>query len=140
MNNETSRNQEQLMAMNAIYAFLTYLDMKEAVDVEAIVAGASDKTYAESPLFVKETTIAAIKNYATIVNAYNPKMNKWTFDRLNRVEQAILILAYCHFFYVDTKIDKPIVIDVAVRQAKGYLDDGDYKFVNAVLDKVLVRG
>jgi|SRR5574344_1892016 transcription antitermination protein NusB len=140
MNNETSRNQEQLMAMNAIYAFLTYLDMKEAIDVEAIVASACALPYEKSPLFVKAATISSIKNYAAIVGAFQPKMNKWTFDRLNRVEQSILILAYSHFFYVDEKVDKPIVIDVAVRQAKGYLDDGDYKFVNAILDKVLVRG
>jgi transcription termination factor NusB len=32
-----------------------------------------------------------------------------------------------------------VVIDVAVKLAKTYLDAKDYKFVNAILDKVLTR-
>lgn len=139
MDKTRSRIEEERMAMAAIYAFLTYLDMKEAIDVEAVVASATGLDYEKSPLFVKEATLAAVKNYAAIVAAFEPKMNKWTFARLNRVEQAILMLSYCHFFYVDEKLEKAVAIDVAVRQAKTYLDGTDYKFVNAILDKVLVR-
>ena len=140
MKTETSRNQEELFAMNAIYAFLTYLDMKQDIDLEAAVSSGSGTSYEKSPLFVKEIALESIKHYAEIVAAFAPNMRKWTFGRLNRVEQAILILAYAHFYYVDPEIGKPIVIDVAVRQAKGYLDGADYKCVNAILDKVLIRG
>ena len=35
------------------------------------------------------------------------------------------------------KTDKAIIINVSVELAKKYLSDNDYKFVNAILDKVL---
>ena len=90
-----------------------------------------------------------IKKYDEIIKTFNANMRKWTFDRLNRVEQAILMLAYVHFYYVEPDVDKSVVIDVAIKLAKSYLDmgfdkvknkeKGDYQFVNAILDKTLVR-
>ena len=38
---------------------------------------------------------------------------------------------------VIVKIEKSALINVAVTLAKKYLDEKDYKFINAVLDKVL---
>ena len=63
-------------------------------------------------------------------------MINWTFNRINKLEQALLILSYSHFYYVKD-VDKKVVIDVAVKLAKKYLDSTDYKFVNAILDKTL---
>ena len=62
-------------------------------------------------------------------------MPKWNFDRLNLVEQSILIMSYTH--KQTQKVDKGIVINIAVKLAKKYLDGDDYKFVNGILDKVL---
>ena len=62
-------------------------------------------------------------------------MAKWSFDRLNLVEQSILIMSYTHKQTQD--VDKSIVINVAVKLAKKFLDKDDYKFVNGILDKVL---
>ena len=63
-------------------------------------------------------------------------METWTFKRLNRLNQAILLMSCAHFFEVKDA-DKAVVINVAVTLAKRYLDDNDYKFVNAILDNVL---
>ena len=46
-------------------------------------------------------------------------------------------MSYAHIHYTDDDVDKSVVIDVAVRLAKKYLDRDDYKFVNAILDNVL---
>jgi len=136
---ELSRNKNQILAVFAIYGALTYIDMNEPVDVEGIISGLTGKDYNEADYFLKATLVYTIKNINDEIKVFNDHMRKWKFDRLNRVEQAILLLAYTHFFYVDEKIDKRIVIDVAVRLAKTYLFDDDYKFVNAILDNVLVR-
>jgi transcription termination factor NusB len=136
---EISRAKCEDYAVTALYDILTYLDMKEEVDVEGIVSSVSGVPYAEAPLFLKEIVLSSLKNYANIIAAYNAKMNKWTFDRLNRVEQAILIESYAHYHYVETDVDKAVVINVAVKKAKALLDSTDYKFVNAILDKVLNR-
>ena len=80
--------------------------------------------------------VKALLHKSEIVEVIEPKLNKWKFDRLNRLAQSILLLSYAHYYYVKD-VEKPVVIDVAIRLAKKYLDDGDYKFINAVLDEVL---
>src|SRR5574344_871680 len=137
---EVSRNQLQEQSMSALYAVLTYLDMKENIDVEDIISGISDLPYAEAPIYTKEIVSETIKHMDEEVKLLNSHMNKWTFDRLNRAEQAILLLSLSHFFYLDDKVDKKVVINVAVVLAHTFLSGTDYKFVNAILDKVLVHG
>lgn len=138
-NEPDTRNKLQKSAMTALYDVLTYIDMKEEINVEAIVTGLTGKSYADSDYFIKAIVVNAIKNLSDEIAALNAKMVKWTFERRNRVEQAILLEAYTHFYYVDPKVDKGVVIDVAVKLAKAYLEPNDYKFVNAVLDKALIR-
>ncbi len=133
-----SRNQLQKTALFAIYDALTYLDMKEPVPIESIVAGLCETTYEEADYFVKAALIYSIKHYEEIVKIFNDHMNKWTFDRLNRVEQALLLLSYVHYFHIG-EVEKAVVIDVAVNLAKAYLDQKDYRFVNGILDNVLVK-
>lgn len=146
---ELGRNKLQKVTMEVLYAVLTYIDMGEPVDVENIISSLFEEDYKDCPFFTKAVTIMAIKKYDEIIKTFNANMRKWTFDRLNRVEQAILMLAYVHFYYVEPDVDKSVVIDVAVKLAKSYLDmgfdkvkkkeKGDYQFVNAILDKTLVR-
>ena len=50
---------------------------------------------------------------------------------------AIFLLALSEYKYVEEEIEKSALINVAVTLAKKYLDEKDYKFINAVLDKVL---
>lgn len=146
---ELGRNKLQKVTMEVLYAVLTYIDMGEPVDVENIISSLFEEDYKDCPFFTKAVTIMAIKKYDEIIKTFNANMRKWTFDRLNRVEQAILMLAYVHFYYVEPDVDKSVVIDVAIKLAKSYLDmgfdkvqnkeKGDYQFVNAILDKTLVR-
>ena len=138
--NGGGRNAMEKAAMVAIFDALTYIAMDEPINVESLVSGLLDVSYEECDPFVKGCLISFIAHYKEAVAAFNAKMRNWTFDRLNRVEQAILLLAYVHYFYVEPEDDKGIVIDVAVKQAKAYLDAKDYKFVNAILDNVLVKG
>ena len=137
--NEPTRNSMQKVAMSAIYDALTYREMGLDIDVKDIVSNLCEAPYEECDYFVKAALVMAIKYHDEAVAAFNAKMRGWTFDRRNRVEQAILILAYVHFFYVDPDGDKGVVIDIAVKQAKLFLDYKDYKFVNAILDNVLIH-
>jgi|LAHS01.1.fsa_nt_gb N utilization substance protein B len=139
MTKELTRNQLQEKSLFALYAILTYADMKEEVAVEDLVSGISGTAYADADPYLKKIVIASLKHLDEIIAVLNAHMNKWTFERLNRVEQALLLLSYSHYFYVEPTVDKGVVIDVAVKLAKTYLDASDYKFVNAILDKVLTR-
>lgn len=135
------RNAMQKAAMIAIFDALTYIAMDKPLDIENIVTSLfDDLPYEDCDPFVKGALISLAAHYGEAVNALNAKMKGWTFDRLNRVEQAILLLAYLHFYYIEPEDDKRIVLDIAIKQAKIYLEPRDYKFVNAILDNVLQKG
>ncbi|MCF0231653.1 MAG: transcription antitermination protein NusB [Enterococcus sp.] len=139
MKKELSRNKAHEVALIAIYDVLTYSAIHQPAPIEDIVSGLTEETYADSDYFVKEMVVCMLKHYQEIIPAFEKHMRKWTFDRLNLLEQALLMLAYCQYFYSNEETDKAIVINVSVDLAKKFLDAKDYKFVNAILDKVLVK-
>lgn len=134
---KTSRNANQEKAMIIIYDALTYEDMNIDCDIKEIIGDVLGDSYENSDFYVREVVVKALLHEKEIISEIEPKLNKWKFSRLNRLAQAILLLSYAHYKYVEG-VDKAIVIDIAVHLAKKYLDDGDYKFINAVLDNVLV--
>ena len=59
---------------------------------------------------------------------------KWSFDRLNLVEQAILLEGASEINVHE--LDKPIIIDEAIILTKTYCDEDSYKYINGVLDNL----
>ena len=111
---ELSRNALQEVAMSAIYDALTYLSMKQPIDVEKILSSLSDCDYEEVDPYLKATMIYTLKNLDDIKGVFNANMRKWKFDRLNRVVQSILLLSYVHYFYVEPDVDKGVVINLSL--------------------------
>lgn len=130
-----TRNKEHELAMISIFDALTYSSMDLEFSLEEITSAVYEMPFEDVPLFSKTLIIKALAHINEIKVIFQSKMPKWNFDRLNLVEQAILLMSYSHSKYENG--DKKIVIDVAVRLAKKYLDKDDYKFVNAILDNVL---
>lgn len=132
---ELTRNKQQELIMICIYDALLYSDMGEEFSLEAIMEGVFGLPYEDIPYYSKAIVVKTLSHINEIKQIYQPKMPKWSFDRLSVVEQAILLMSYTHFH--EEKVEKKIVIDVAIRLAKKFLDQDDYKFVNAILDNVL---
>lgn len=130
-----SRNQEHELVMICIYDALIYSEMDEVFSLEDIMEGVYMTTYDEIPYFSKEIVIKSLKDVNEIKAVFQANMPKWRFDRLNALERAILLMSYTNAKVEQT--EKRVVIDVAVRLAKKYLDKDDYKFVNAILDKII---
>lgn len=77
-----------------------------------------------------------IENNQAYIDLISRKMRSdWTFDRLSKMVQAILLVAVCELLETDTV--KNIVINEAVIFAKDYCDDQEYKFINGILGKVV---
>ena len=131
-----SRNQEHELIMISIYDALIYTEMDEVFSLEDVLEGVYMLPYDEIPYFSKEVVIKALANVNDIKEVFQANMPKWNFDRISALERAILLMSYSHMKYVGNT-DKKVIIDVAVRLAKKYLDKDDYKFVNAILDKTL---
>ena len=130
-----SRNEEHELIMTCIYDALLYSNMDKEFSVEEIMTSVFGVEYDEISFFVKEMVIKSLSHINEIKKVFQDRMPKWSFDRLNLLEQAILIMSYTHRQTQDT--DKRIIINIAVKLAKTYLDKDDYKFVNGILDKVL---
>ena len=130
-----SRNEEHELIMTCIYDALLYSNMDKEFSVEEIMTSVFGVEYDEISFFVKEMVIKSLSHINEIKKVFQDRMPKWNFDRLNLLEQAILIMSHTHRQTQDT--DKRIIINIAVKLAKTYLDKDDYKFVNGILDKVL---
>lgn len=130
-----SRNQEHELVMTCIYDALTYSEMGQEFDLKNVFESVFGVDYDDISLFVKEIVIKSLSHVDEIKQIFQDNMPKWKFERLNLVEQSILLMSYTH--KQCEKSDKRIIIDIAVRLSKKYLDKDDYKFVNAILDKVL---
>lgn len=130
-----SRNEEHELIMTCIYDALLYSNMDKEFSVEEIMCSVFEVEYDEISFFAKEMVIKSLSHINEIKTIYQANMPKWNFDRLNLVEQAILVMSYTHKQIENS--DKGIIINVAVKLAKKFLDKDDYKFVNGILDRVL---
>ncbi len=75
--------------------------------------------------------LANLEEYKDEISRY---LKHWTFDRLNYVDQAILLEAVSE---IRSGLNsKNIVIDEAIRIAKEYCDEDSYKYINGVLDNI----
>jgi transcription antitermination factor NusB len=136
MNKPLSRNQTHEVAMTLIYNALTLAKVDIPVDFEKLMVDYLEEPYDNIDVYIKAVVMKAIKHQQTIIDLVNPHLVKWTFDRLNMLTQAIFLLAIAHYQYVK-EVDKKVVIDNAVKLAKKFVDEKDYAFINAILDKVL---
>ena len=136
MGTNNTRNQNQALAMSCVYDFLTRVEMGVEINVKELLERVCAAPFEEIDTFISEVVIKVIKNHEEIVAMLQANMLKWKFSRLNRIAQSILLLSVAHYRFVGG-VERGIVIDIAVRMAKRYLDSGDYKFINAILDNTL---
>ena len=134
---ELSRNKSQEIAMQILASFLLQQSKNLVINVEGTFEDVLDMPYEDAPIFLKETIIKSLKYENKIIAYISKYLKDWKFDRLNICVQAILILAVTNYRYLEEKIDKKVVINVAVELAKKYSEENDYKFVNAILDNCL---
>ncbi|MCH3976255.1 MAG: hypothetical protein LKF69_00765 [Bacilli bacterium] len=134
---EKSRNQNQIDALSVIYSILTYKAIDFPIDLEELISGICNQSYVDVDFFIKEMAIKSIKYYKEISEEVDQHLNKWRWSRLNLVAQAIFLLSIAHYRYGSEPVEKVVVISVAINLAKKFLDDGDYRYINAVLEKVL---
>ena len=133
---QISRNKEQELIMVSIYDALTYISLGDEFSIEQIMEDVFEMPFDEISIYARQNVVKSLSHLDEIVAKFQAKMPKWKFSRLNRLEQAILLMSYTHA-EIEGKEMKKVIVDVAVRLAKKYLDDNDYKFVNAILDNVL---
>ena len=84
--------------------------------------------------FVNTSVDGIIEHKKEIYELANKYLNKWTMDRLNKVDQAILSLGIYELLYTETP--SVVAINDAIELSKKYSDESVTKMINGVLDKV----
>lgn len=130
-----SRNKIQELSVFALYQYLFYYSYQDRPSLKEIIESVFDCSSKECDEFAKTLIKTAIKNADDSIKNISSYLKDWTFERLNIMEQAILLSAYTQYTYMDQP--KTIAINVAVDLAKKYCDDNSYKFINGVLDNCL---
>ena len=121
---KTIRQIAREKAVIAVYQWLTVDASKEEL-----------KEYVHADEALLEGRSAEQFCYWLIDTLLNTKLKRgWSFDRLNKMEQAILLVATCEL--LESELDKSIVINEAVINAKEYCDEDSYKFINGVLTAI----
>ena len=131
-----SRNQYQEKLMFIIYQMLFFTKMQQEFDIQELMCDTLECEYEDIPVFVKEVSVKCAVNFEEIYKLINANCTTWKIDRINIVVISILMLGITEYKYV-AEVDKAIVIDVCVKLTKKYAGEKDYRFVNAVLDKIL---
>ncbi len=134
-----NRNQTHYVIMTVIYNELSDFAMNDGKvfrDARELTSELCEVPYEEVDNFIKVSVANSLQHYGEAVKAFTPNLKNWTWERLPLLTRAILVMSYAHFYYVE-KVEKQIVINIAVQLAKTYIDEKQSKFVNAILDGVL---
>lgn len=131
-----SRNQEQELIMKIIFSYLSQTNYYEDKDPRELIEEVSDIPYEEVSVFVKETVVKVLIHQVELIESIKPNLTNWKLERMNKVLISILLLALAEAKYIEGTI-KAAIIDVAVNLTKKYCDEKDYRFVNAILDKMI---
>ena len=134
-----NRNQQHFIVMTVIYNELNDFAIgggKTFRDARDLISELCEEPYEEVDDYIKSCVANALQHYGIIKDAFSARLNNWKWERLPLLTQAILMMSYSHFYYVE-KVEKRIVINIAVNLAKTYIEEKQAKFINGILDKVL---
>jgi transcription antitermination protein NusB len=85
--------------------------------------------------YLQQLVLGFIENQERIDGHIRENLEKWSFDRLAKVDRNILRLGVYELLFVEDVPNK-VVINEAVEIAKIFGDDQSSKFINGVLSKV----
>jgi len=125
----------RVLAFQIIYSW----DFSKKSDPELLFSSAKelspDEFDASSEAYVKLTVCGTLENIQIVDQAIKDHIKNWNFDRISRIDLAILRLSvYGLLFQKGT--DGKIIINEAVKLAQEFGGDDSYKFVNGVLDAI----
>lgn len=129
------RRRGRILAFQALYAWdvgsLSPIDLLCFPWIERAENERSDDDF----IFSRLIFLGTIEHIDEIDALIIKHLENWDFNRLKRVDKAILRLStYSILFQKDT--DPRIVINEAVSIARTFGTDDSFKFVNAVLDSI----
>ena len=134
-----TRNQSHFIIMTVIYDELADFVMgggNESRNANELIEEMCEAPFDEVDPYIKRSVALTMQHYGDIIAAFEPMLVNWKWSRIPLLTQAILLMSYADFYYVE-KVDKKVVINTAVDLAKKYIEEKQAKFINAILDGAL---
>lgn len=125
-----SRSELRDIVVKVIYQVNLLTEAKVDFDVKELI---TEQLEVENE-FVNTCVNGILENQKDLKKIANEYLNNWTIDRLNKVDQAILLLGIYELKYLDTP--SVVAINEAIELSKKYSDEAVTKMINGVLDKV----
>lgn len=131
-----ARRKGRILAFQALYSWdLGNVDIDNVLDFAWVEKETLERMGEESLSFTKLLVSGTIEHIEEIDSVIKSHLTNWDFDRLNKVDLAILrISVYPLLFQKD--IHSSIIIDEAIDISKEFGSDDSFKFINAVLDSI----
>lgn len=130
------RRKGRILAFQALYAWdVSKLTLTDLLDFGWVEEEKREKLGEEGIAFPRLIIAGTIEHIAEIDQIIKDNVTNWDFDRLSRVDLAIIRMSAYSLMY-QTDMHPSIVIDEAIDISKEFGSDESYKFVNAVLDSI----
>ncbi len=130
------RRKGRIIAFQALYAWdVSSKSLEDLLRFDWVDEDKRERLGEEGIAFPRLIIAGAVEHMDEIDAMITGSLTNWDFDRLNRVDLAILRMSVYSLLY-QRDLHPSIVIDEAVDICKEFGTDDSYRFVNAVLDSV----
>ncbi|MDY3939345.1 MAG: transcription antitermination factor NusB [Spirochaetia bacterium] len=127
-----ARHSGRVVAVQALYNYEMSRDKRALSDFR----WTSGDLHEESLLFARMLAEGTFEHLAAIDKMIFNASEKRDFDRIARVDLAVLRVSIYEMCFQAQPLPSRIVIDEAIEISKSLSADESYKFVNGILDKL----
>ena len=125
-----NRSELREIIMKVLYQVQIYQEASIDYDMDTMI---KEQLEVENE-FVLESVHGVFQHQEEIISLANKYLKDWTFDRLSKVDQAILELGIYELMYTETP--SVVSINEAIELSKKYSEEAVTKMINGVLDKI----
>ena len=125
-----NRSELREVIMKVLYQVFLFQDSKLEYNLDDLI---HEQLEVENT-FVDDCVHGVLDNQENLRKMANDSLQGWSLDRLNKVDQAILLLGIYELIHTDTP--SVVCINEAIELSKKYSDDAVTKMINGVLDTI----
>ena len=126
------RRKARILAFQTIYSWDCN---KESIEGLLDFSWKKEEQSSEVINFAKLLAAGTVENISVIDKSIKNNIRNWEFDRLAKVDLAILRTAVFEIVFQED-VPAGVAINEAIEIAKSFGSDDSYKFINGVLDNI----
>ncbi len=132
-----ARRKPRILAFQALYSWdVGGIDTETLLKFEWIDPATLERLDDSDLTFSRLLITGTLENIEKIDELIKAHLTNWDFDRISKVDLAILRISVYPLLFPQADILPTFVIDEAIEISKEYSADDSFKFINAVLDNI----